>query len=82
MSTDKPNSSWMGGLGGGGKEKGKAGRGKRKKGKARQPDRANAVTHERNETKRFSGWTHAPTCDKKCKATCNIKTSKIVATIS
>ena len=28
-----------------------------------QPDRAHARTNERNETKRFPGWTHPPTSD-------------------
>ena len=53
--------------------KGKAQRPQREKGKwrspllrsnsTRQPDRAYAHTHERNEPKRFPNWTHPPTSD-------------------
>ena len=56
-----------------GMEKGKLAKskGRREKGRcpdlvansSRQPDRENALTHERNETKRFPGRTHPPTSD-------------------
>ena len=37
-----------------------------------QPDCAHARTNERNETKRFPGWTHPPTSDKCSEGQCGM----------